>query len=241
MDSASAGDTQPGKDPDIFAHAFKVNMWGTATYLAAGIYSVLVIVTYFLDGSFTILTLSKALGGTAALLLAASFALSGFCYYWNFLDTKIGYRKYLGLMGYWFALLYSFSLFVVDPDRYFFGFFENFFSVDFMLGLTAMALFTFMALISNDAAMRAMGPHTWRRSMRVGYLAWFLLALRAYFIENALWVHWFLTLRGFPPPRMLLSALVVLVILFRISIEVSKYLRRQHMQPPDPPRTNLRT
>lgn len=229
---------QPTAPQDIFARHVTRRMWRETLFLGLLLYIAFVILTYVLDGALGLRTYSKALGGTAAILFGASFAMSGFCYYFDFLDAKIGYRKYLGLTGYFFALLYSFSLLIVEPERYFYGFFNNFWSADFLLGLTSMALFTFMALISNTSAMKKLGPHRWRLSLRVGYFAWSLLALRAFAIEHALWAQWLRTFKGFPPPRMLLSLYVVSIILFRVSIELSKYFKRGRTTQPITTTTN---
>lgn len=218
------------KKHHIFHPSFKAKMWLQTSIIAFALYGFFAAITNFLDGSLVLLTWSKALGGTAAVCIAISFSLSGFCYYFDFLDTKLVYRKYFGLMGYLFALAYSISLLFVNPERYFYGFFNNFFSADFILGITAMSIFTFMALISNAWAMKAIGPQNWRRGLRLGYFAWLMLAIRAYTIEKSLWMHWWQSLDSFPPPRMLLSLLVLTVILFRISIEISKFIKK-HKQP----------
>lgn len=210
----------------IFHPSFKTKMWLQTSIIAFALYGFFAAITSFLDGSLALLTWSKALGGAAAVCIAISFSLSGFCYYFNFLDTKLVYRKYFGLTGYWFAFAYSISLLFVNPKRYFYGFFDNIFSADFILGIAAMSIFTFMALISNAWAMKAMGPQNWRRGLRLGYFAWLMLAIRAYTIEKDLWMHWWQNLDSFPPPRMLLSLLVLTVILFRISIEISKFIKK---------------
>jgi DMSO/TMAO reductase YedYZ heme-binding membrane subunit len=213
---------------DIFHRDIKRSMWQQSLGLSVILLLFFTFFVYILDGSFSFFTVSKALAGTAALFIGASFALSGFCYYWDFLDTKIAYRKYLGLVGYWYAVLYSISLLIVDPETYFFGFFENLYTPDVLLGLASMALFTIMALLSNNSAMKALGPQRWRKLFRVGYVAWLLLAIRAYIIEQELWHSWIASREGFPPPRMLLSLFVVTVILFRISIEISKRIRKNN-------------
>lgn len=210
----------------IFHPSFKGKMWLETSYIAFSLYVLFVVATYFLDGTWALLTFSKALGGTAAVCIAVSFALSGFCYYFDFLDQKLVYRKYFGLLGYWFALLYSLSLLLVNPERYFFGFLKNFFTADFILGLTAMAIFTFMAFISNAWAMKALGPQNWRRALRAGYFGWFLLVVRAYLLEKELWTHWIKNLDGFPPPRLLLSLMAGGVIVLRLSIEISKLFKK---------------
>lgn len=210
--------------------SLKKKLWLNTLLIAAALYAILAYITFLLDKSLEPLTFSKALGGTAAICLAISFSFSSWCYYFNFLDHKLIYRKYFGLTGYYIAILYSFSLLFVNSERYFFGFFENIFSADFILGLSALAYFTFMAVISNSWAIKQMSPKHWRWALRGGFAAWFLLAVRAFILEKPLWLDYLSTFRGFPPPRMLLSLLVVAVITFRLSIEVSKKLRNKNKQ-----------
>lgn len=219
-------DQQP-PSADIFARHIIGRMWRESIFFGLLLFVAFVILTYVLDGKLILLTYSKALAGTSALLIGSSFALSGFCYYFDFLDTKIAYRKYLGLVGYYFAVLYSVSLLLVDPNRYFYGFFKNFWSTDILLGMISMAFFTYMAFISRVSAMKKMGPHRWRVALRLGYVAWVLLVIRAYILEQDLWKTWFATVHGSPPPRLLLSLFVVAVILFRISVEISKRFKRR--------------
>ncbi len=219
---------QPKASTSIFEASYKGVMWRKTLRLTFYLYVALLWAMYLIDGSITFVTISKVTAAAAALLIGFSFALSGFCYYWDFLDSKIGLRKYLGLMGFWLALAYSLSLLVVDPDRYFFGFFRNFWTVDFILGLISMAFFTFMAFVSRDSMMRKMGPHRWRMALRWGYVAWLFLAIRAAIIEQDIWIAYFRTLKGFPPPRLLLSLYVVAIILFRLAVEVSKHMKNAH-------------
>lgn len=222
------------EQPDIFHWRVKFKLWSRSILVAVVFYAVMLIFSFGVDKVWSFLTFSKALAAAAALLLAASFALSGFCYYFDFLDTKLGYRKYLGLLGYFLALLYSFSLLITEPDRYLFGFGDNFWSGDFLLGIGAMVYFTFMALISNGRIMKWLGVGNWRLAMRGGYIAWALLGLRAYILEKDQWWLWVQELAGWPPPRMMLSLLIVAVILFRISIEVVKRVKKHYIIPVPP-------
>ena len=213
---------------DIFLKHIKQKIWKDVFVITLLIYIVFCLFVYFIDGAISGTLFSKALAGTSAILFAASFSLSGFCYSWDSLDKKIGYRKYLGLMGFWTALAYSISLMLVDSQRYFYGFLDNALSADFILGIISMAIFTFMALISQDSIMKKMGPHNWRRALRLGYLAWLLLAIRAYVIEKELWAEYINTFDGFPPPRLLLTLLVIAVIIFRLSIVLAKCKKPWH-------------
>ncbi|MBT6690895.1 hypothetical protein HOB10_00995 [Candidatus Parcubacteria bacterium] len=207
---------------DIFHQSIKQKIWTNSFVFSLIVFVLFILATALLEKPFSLLTINRAMAGTSAIMFAAAFSLSGFCYYWDFLDTKIAYRKYLGLLGFWYALAYSISLLIVDPERYLIGFTKNFFTADILLGLMSMTIFGFIAIISNDKIMLKMGPHRWRKTLRLGYLAWVLLALRAYLIEKNLWLEYFQSLEGFPPPRLLLSLLVVAVIIFRLSITFSK-------------------
>lgn len=207
---------------DIFHKDVKKEIWKNSIALSFLLFFLLYISSGLMDGDFSIYNISKALAGTGALLLAASFSLSGFCYYWDFLDTKIAYRKYLGLVAFYWMLAYSLSLAFLYSDIYIFGFWENISSWDMILGITSMLIFFMLVVISRDSMMIKIGPKKWRKLMRLGYLAWLLLAIRAYLIEKDLWHSYMESMEGFPPPRILLSLLVIAVILFRLSIDFSK-------------------
>lgn len=207
---------------DIFHKDVKRRIWTHSWTIALFLFVSFLFLVYKLDDNFDFLTISKSLAGTSALLFGFSFALSGFCYWWDFLDTKIAYRKQLGLVAYFLALSYSLSLLILDPHKYLFGFFKNLFTADVLLGTISMTIFTFLALISTDKMMMKIGPKKWRYALRFGYLAWLLLALRAYVIEQDLWMAYLKSFEGFPPPRLLLSLYVLAILAFRISVDVSK-------------------
>lgn len=166
--------------------------------------------------------LSKAVAGTGGFLIGFSFILSSMCYYFDFLDKKIGYRKFLGVTGYYFALTYAILLLFVNPNRYFYGFFENLATPDFILGLTALAILTIMAAVSNNKAMLAIGPKRWRTILRFGYIAYGLLVLRAFFVDGEQWIAWVATMDQVPPPRLVLTVFACIVIGLRISVPVHK-------------------
>lgn len=230
MEAASSPATLSGK------------LWRNSLLVALANFSFFVVYMYFLDNGFTLSSFTKTFAGTANFLFAMSLSLSSVGYYFNFLDSKIVYRKYLGLLGYFSALAYSLLLLAVNPDRYFYGFFENFWSSDILLGLASMALFTGMALISNDQAMRFIGPLRWRSFLRwAGHTAFFLLVVRAVINntepigvgEPEMWVQYLAHPDGLLPPRLLFSLVAMAVIFLRLSIEFDKW--RKHKAPPAPP------
>lgn len=216
-------------------------MWRTSWLLAFAVFNIFLVYVFFLDGSLsTLLSWSKAVAGTSAVLLGMSFSLSSFGYYFNFLDKQILYRKYLGLTGFWLALLYSVMLLFVNPARYFYGFFDNLGTADFVLGLSAMTIFTAMALISHNRAMQWIGPALWRQILGLGYVAYALLVIRALFIEGDQWIKWWEAGSGLPPARLVISVLAVAVLLFRISVPVAKFFRSKSevLPAPEAPKTS---
>lgn len=216
-----------------FVRSAQQKMWQESLTLGACVFVFLLIYTSAHDQSFTSLQVSTSLGGTASLLIGFSFALSGFCYYWDFLDKKLAYRKYIGLVGYWSALSYSLTLLFLEPERYIFTFFDHIYEWEVLLGVTAMAIFTSMAIISTNRMMRLLRPQKWRYGLRLGYVAYALLIIRAYILEKDLWLQWATTPDSLPPPRLVLSIFAILVILFRISMIVSQYRKKlwRHLQP----------
>jgi DMSO/TMAO reductase YedYZ heme-binding membrane subunit len=213
----------------MYTNLLTRKFWRTAWLLGFCLYAIALLYVYGADHTFSAMSLSKALAATGGLLIGFSFALSGFAYYFNFLDTKVAYRKYLGLVGFWFALAYTLSLFFVDPDKYFFGLFHNLLTADVLLGLGAMLILTFMALISRTRAMQWLGPPRWRKLLRLGYLAYAMLVVRAVVVEWDVWTAWAENPAGrLPPPRLVLSIFAVGILLFRGSMIVSQFFRKKN-------------
>lgn len=207
------------------SQAIESKTWVLSACFALFIFDIFFFYVFIASGPFTLLSTSNVIAATAAIMIGSSFALSGLCYYFTILDRYIFYRKYLGLIGFWLALLYSTMLLFVNPERYFYGFFENIGSLDFILGLSAMTIFTMMALISNKWAMLKIGPKNWRRLLRLGYLAYGMLVIRAFDLEKDMWTQWLQMPGGLPPVRLVISLFAVLIILLRISLIFSKHFK----------------
>lgn len=207
-------------------------LWYRSIFFTGIVFSVFVLYSLLYTGDANALMLSRAVAGTGGTLIGLSFLLSSLCYFFDFADTKIGYRKYLGLIGYFFALTYSFMLLYLDPVKYFYGFFDNFLTADVLLGVTAMAIFTGMAIISNSTMMMKIGPARWRFLLRFGYLAYGLLVIRAVIIEQYEWGVWLSTFSTLPPPRLLLSVFAICVIGMRLAVSISKALSHKKTASP---------
>ena len=117
----------------------------TLAFFLVLIWSILLIPYFFTAGEGVYVL--NILAGTSGILLAMSFSLSSFAYYFDFLDSKLVYRKYLGLMGYFFALAYALIVAFLNPIMYIFSFPYNLFEPTIGLAIVSIAILTFMALI----------------------------------------------------------------------------------------------
>jgi DMSO/TMAO reductase YedYZ heme-binding membrane subunit len=200
----------------------------------------------------SIVTTNKALADTAMILIGLSFALSGLCYFWNFVDTKIIYRKYLGLSGFAFGLAHgvmsAIFYFVWKPRGYEnnpifivghqwdFGAFLVPNQYAFFSAVIAISIFTMMAVISNQYAVHELGGIWWRRLLRVGYLA-YIFATIHFAIKNI--PEWRLMMKTpefeLPPLNFWVFLLVCGVIGLRLALWHS--LRKKAKLAPVPPVT----
>ena len=175
---------------------------------------------YLYRDGFNDATWSESLAATAGILIGLSFVASALSYF--FKKTKLmGVRKQMGLYGFWIALVYCFSLQYRFPDKYFTGLQNNLGETEVILGLAAMFILGFMTLISSKYGVKVLGPIWWRRSLRLGYVAYLLLIIRAYIVEQHIWSAWWENPNFLAPPRLLLSVYATLIILGRLAMEVS--------------------
>lgn len=192
--------------------------WKGALAIAIGFWSLTTLYAWGYNGGYSLSVFAQSIAAASALLLSASLSLGTLGYYFDVLDTWVGYRKYFGLLGYYLALFYSILLLFLKPDRYFYGFFENLFTPDFVFGLLAMAILTGMALISNNRAMMLIGPKLWRQLLGLGFVAYASLVIRAVFLEWDLWMGWLTAPSGLPPARLVISILAIAILTARASI-----------------------
>ncbi len=176
----------------------------------------------FLYSSFTLLSLASILAGTSGVLLALSFSLSSLGYYFDLFDRWIVYRKYLGLSGYYLALLYTVLVITLNPQFYLTHFGQNIFGIDMSLGFLAMFIFTGMAIISNNTMMLLIGPKLWRQLLGLGYIAYAILIVRAILLDSSKWIEWIASDFSLPPIRLILTVLGLIVLLFRASVPFHK-------------------
>jgi DMSO/TMAO reductase YedYZ heme-binding membrane subunit len=201
-------------------------MWRNSIIFSLYIYVATLSYTSLFREAVDLITATLALALTGGILIGCSFALSIMSFFFDFLDSKLKYRKEIGVLGYFYALAYSLSLLQRFPEKYI-GSFPNWLTeLEAMLGLTAMAILTMMTIISTKSGVRLAGRH-FRPLLRLGYIAYLLLVIRAWLLEKDLWLTWLGTTDDLAPPRLLLSIFALTIIISRLLMEIVLRTKRQ--------------
>ncbi|MEP7166587.1 MAG: hypothetical protein ABI758_01250 [Candidatus Woesebacteria bacterium] len=204
----------------------KPHLWRNTILFAGLIYALSSVYGVLYVQTISIAVCSEALAFTAGILIGSSFVLSSLTYFFNFMDTKLKYRKQLGLLGYYVALAYSITLFLRNVDHYGTHASTSLGTREALLGLSAMAILSMMAIISGNWAIKLLG-NRWRMLLRTGYIAYILLIIRAFIIEGGSWRQWAFSFMSLPPPRLILSIFALIVIYARIGLEIALRLKKK--------------
>ena len=170
-------------------------------------------------------TANLALANTGFWLIGASFALSAICYFWDFLDTKIIYRKYLGLVGF-FAIIghaiFSLTLFTLE------SYFETGArTTAFIAAALSFLILAGMAAISNKYATKELGGKRWRQLLRTGYIAYVLAMIHFVMRQREPWTEWFENQEGLMPLGIITLIIGAAVILLRLILTLSLFSKKR--------------
>ncbi len=163
--------------------------------------------------------LNKSTADTATWLMGLSMMMSGLGYFFNLFDSKVIYRKFLGLVGFWFGLAHvylSLPVFqaLLKPETWQKGVPWAPFT-----GLLALLIFTTMALVSNTFMTRLLGGKWWRYVLRTGYIAMIFVAAHVILLKGPRWVTWYQGgLKTSPSMSLIVSIFILLVLLMRIAL-----------------------
>jgi len=163
-----------------------------------------------------VVTLNRGVSHGALILIGLSFIASGVCYFWDFADRLVVYRKYIGLTGFWLVCVHGvLSLAQKGFDIGYFLLPENI--VAFGAAVISFVIFLMMALISNVFAVKKLGGKCWRCALRVGYIA-YVFGIIHMLIK--VWPQWtdVMTHGGLPPLSTITGLFGVCVIIMRLAL-----------------------
>lgn len=117
------------------------------------------------------------LAATAGFMLATSFSASSFSYFFGWSKMRDVYQKQIGVTVFWLCFIYCVGLLIVEPEIYFYGFWDNIATPNFILGLSAMTIFGLMIGINSGPIALYVSWDTIRLFL--------ILAFRLLFSSNA--------------------------------------------------------
>ena len=168
------------------------------------------------------------------LLIGLSFALSGICYFWNFADHYIIYRKQLGVVGFGYVFLHGIlSLFFLpEYQPVLFYYLEKETILAFLFALIAMVIYAMMIIISTKTMIQKIGGHTWRMLLRVGYIAYAFSLVHMWLNNYTFWLRYLSGQGKSPLPSFgLLTFLAgIVVIILRIAVWISTSRKKEMIQ-----------
>lgn len=171
-------------------------------------------------------TLNKAVADTSVVFICFSMLLSAICYFWNFADTKIVYRKHLGLIGFAYVVVHMLLSFSALKKLTELTAWQSGAAFPVATATVATLIFTVMTLISNNYAARELGGIWWRNILRTGYLALLFGLAHVALLKMTRWVDWFNSGMQRPPAlSLVVSILIIITLLARLFLEIS--LRRK--------------
>ena len=203
------------------------------------------------ERSISIYSFNRLFALNSVTLIGMSYTMSGLGYFFNIIDKKIVYRKYLGTLGWAYALVHvtmSLAFYFVIPGgpRPDFEFaykwdingvlISN--TVAFFSGVFAILTFTVMAAVSSKLAAHAIGGGLWRMMLRMGYLAFLLLVIHFGLKNFAGWQSWFTgVIEGrfanssliLPPLSLLAVIFIIFVLGLRIALQWSLIKKRNRL------------
>ena len=200
-----------------------INLWGKSILLGGIIYA-LCYGYYILtkEGATGNRLLSQTLANAGMIMIGLSFMMSGLTYFWDFVDTKIIYRKHIGLVGFYMTAVHVYLALrsaYLNPAR---SFGDGLDVLGFFLGCLALAIFLEMTIVSNQYSVRELGNKAWRMILRTGYVAYLFAVVHLIFKKLSVWQEW---MNGetskFPPLSLVIVAFSLVVFGMRMALWIA--------------------
>tara|TARA_B100000745_G_scaffold300200_1_gene253213 strand:+ start:1788 stop:2393 length:606 start_codon:yes stop_codon:yes gene_type:complete len=164
----------------------------------------------------------------ASLLFATALSLGSINYFIGWPNLRHGYQKQIGIMGFWWAVIYTITLPILYPETYWYGLSDNIFTADVILGSIALIVFGAMVLINSRLVAPYFQLQTIFFVLGLGFIAYALLVVRAILLEFNVWLLWLNTFNGFPPGKFTLSLIAITVLLLRVAVAIDKHRKLSH-------------
>lgn len=184
---------------------------------------------------------NKAVALSTVIIIGLSFVLGPLAHFW---PTKISrfvpLKKAYGLIGFGLAALHAImSLVLLSPAYYSrlyldSGKLTGTGELTMVLGILAFLIFSIVAATSLPGMDKALSPDQWKRMMRLGYVAYFLVLLHVGFMGWGGWWRASSWQWGLASISLISSFVIVLVMCLRLLVAGSHREPTTHIDHPAP-------
>ena len=206
------------------------NLW-----LDVGIYSVVVFIVLSLylfatEGIYNLTSFSTATADVGVLFIGLSFILSGICYFWDFADHFIIYRKQLGVTGFIYSVVHALTILyregmldILVPKTV-----SSIDDISLISSEIAIIMFGTMIIISTKTVVHEIGGQRWRQLLRVGYFAVLLSLIHMFIKSSEGWIYWLTgnSHRIFPSLGLLVFIFGIAVLVMRIVLWIALLMKK---------------
>lgn len=213
---------------------YQFQQYGPALAAAISLFVILSVYLFFRRGYYDLYIANKIFAGAAAILLGIVLLIGPGSRLFSFPDRYIQYRKELGIVAFFLALIHGIVSFFFLPSKFSIPQFFGTGWYPFIFGLIATIVLVAIFFISNDRVMTAIGRERWWQLQYWGMrLAFVLVFLHVFVMKWDGWVKWYKVGGGkelahpeWPGAGLLVGWFMVFVVFARLAEFVSPKLGR---------------
>lgn len=171
---------------------YKFQQYSIALAMAAPFYLALSFYLFFRRGYYDLYIANKSFAGVSAILLGIVLLIGPGSRMFSFPDRYVQYRKELGIIAFFLALIHSLVSFFFLPLKFPLAKYLATLNWPFIFGLAAIIILIAIFAISNNRARTAIGRERWWRLQYWGVRVVFILVVFHVFIMKwEGWVAWY--------------------------------------------------
>ena len=202
----------------------EIRQYGIAL-ISGFILSVLLSLYLFLRrGYYDLYIDNKVFAGVSLMLLGTTFLIGPFSRLYSRFDSWVMYRKEIGIIAFFFALLHSLISFFFLPNKFPLTYFEKNI-LTFIFGLTAILVLIYLFILSFERVIKYLDRKRWWLVQNWGIrIAGLLVFLHVFIMKYPGWIKWYIQGGGselarpyLPPASLVVSVFAFYVIVVRLS------------------------
>lgn len=217
------------------------NLWFDIGMYSLVIFIIISLYIFATQGTYDLRAFSRATANVGIILIGLSFMLSGLCYFWNFADHFIIYRKQLGVIGFIYALMHTSVVLyhagttqILIPTSL-----TRYGDIALISAEIAIIIYVGMTIISTQTVIHEIGGQRWRQLLRWGYIGLILSLLHMFIKGSYEWLSWLTgkSVGMFPAIGLLIFIFGIAVILLRIKLWYATYFKKTSISQTPPSQT----